>query len=129
MDAIRDWQKETEAFQLEGPLFVRRFKEGNVNLEMKPFDGNWHLAFIGTAEKYRGKGLASKALKEILHFADKHGVAITGTVDQQGSGGLTNYQLHAWYKRHGFIRERYPNGSLSNDIERKPVKPSADTDK
>lgn len=106
-------------------FFTRTYPEGTVQLEFKPLSdeswGNtWSLAFIHTEGKSRGKGLASRALKEITDAADEHGMKILGYVSPQGKGGLNKRQLFAWYKRHGFERQPYDmGGGLSDDIERK----------
>ena len=50
----------------------------------------------------RGQGFATTAMKKILGLAQKHGVAIEGTVKPLGKKGLNKTKLAAWYKRLGF---------------------------
>lgn len=50
--------------------------------------------------KYRGKGFASKLLKEVLEAADSDGVTLM--LDISPSGGLEAEELRDWYLRNGF---------------------------
>ena len=126
--AINDWLKnDPGAYHIDGPFFSHFHTDKlAVGLEMKPFEGALSLAYIGTHDEARGKGLASKTLKSITDLADKHGIPIEATVkplDRDGQKGLSVKQLHAWYARHGFVREKYDNGTPSDDIRREPKKP------
>ena len=109
---------------LDGSFFAMSFTEGVVTLEIKTWEGAIHLAFIGVPEQYRGKGLASKALRVVTRIADKYGVKTNLDVSPQGKGGLTKKQLFDWYSRHGFRRLPYAMQQklLSDSMERDPVK-------
>jgi GNAT superfamily N-acetyltransferase len=110
LEAIEDWEKSTGAFYIGGPFFARDFGEGQgiVVFEIKNWSEGIALSLIKTPPEYRGKGLASRALKELLAFADKHGVPVTGSVAPQEDEGqtLSKAQLKAWYGRHGFKNKR-----------------------
>ena len=97
----------------------RHYAEGSVELEFKPWRDTWRLAFIRTSGAGRGKGLASRVLKEIAAAADQAGITLTLGVEPQGNG-LDYDQLENWYGRHGFSTTR------SNQMERKPLAPEAD---
>jgi GNAT superfamily N-acetyltransferase len=109
-------------FPLGGPFFMMDFgSEGMVTLEVKPFEGKIRLSFITVPEEFRGKGLASKALRFLTDIADKHGVPISLDVSPQGEGGFTKAQLFRWYERHGFRRLPYTmQKKLSDMMEREP---------
>lgn len=80
----------SKMYHLDGPFFMMNFgDDGIVTLEIKPSYDSIRLSFITTPDKYRHKGLASRAMKVITGIADKHGVKISLSVSQQGSGGLT----------------------------------------
>jgi ribosomal protein S18 acetylase RimI-like enzyme len=86
----------------------------------------WHarktymLTRISVPPKFRGQGVASCLLKEILADADAEGIAIHLCISS--SGGLDYQQLEAWYRRYGFVEknclvyERLPKG-FANDKE------------
>jgi GNAT superfamily N-acetyltransferase len=114
LEAIHDWVTTTGAFHIGGPFFARSFGDdiGLVVFEVKNWTEGIALSFIKTPPEYRGKGLASRALKELLSFADKHGVPVTGSVDPQKDADpsdkpiLNKKQLNQWYGRHGFKTRR-----------------------
>ncbi|MEI6731153.1 MAG: hypothetical protein WCK90_00580, partial [archaeon] len=117
-------------FYLGNGFMVRTYKEGGVTLEFKPFQDEWRLAFIKTAPGFSGKGLASRALKELTEAADKAGVKMTLDVDPQRNEGetqkiLTKAQLFKWYERNGFVRSRYEDGKLSDAMIRQPKREAA----
>lgn len=63
---------------------------------------NWTITRINVPEKFRGNGLGSKLLDEILADADAEGQALQ--LEILPSGPLDYDQLEAWYKRRGFRR-------------------------
>ena len=76
-------------------------KNGTVEFERTEQDNNvvW-LDLIESTK--RGKGNASKVLKDLIAAADKTGVEIRLVVDPKDKKGLSAKELTAWYKRHGF---------------------------
>ena len=97
----------------ENPFNPReRITNELVGIEVYPFDGGIHLSFITSYEK-KGRGSASKALGALEALADKHQVALNATVKAVPAAGaknkksLTNAQLHEWYGRHGFVKDKY----------------------
>ena len=56
---------------------------------------------INVPDRYRGNGIGSKLLQQILKDADQEGITLY--LEILASGGLTYIQLDAWYRRHGFI--------------------------
>lgn len=117
-DEIQD-----KLYHIDGPFFMMDFgNEGVATLELKPFDNKIRLSFITVPEKYRGRGLASRALKTLTDIADKHGVPITLTVqptrnDGGSLSGFTKKKLFDWYKRHGFVS---PYSLQPSEMERAP---------
>ena len=61
---------------------------------------NYIVTRINVMERYRGLGLGSQILKEILDDADKEGVVLF--IEPSASGGLSQKELEEWYERHGF---------------------------
>jgi ribosomal protein S18 acetylase RimI-like enzyme len=106
-----------------GPFYFLDYgKNGMVILEIKPALDHIRLSLVKVPPEYRGKGLASAAMKYLTGIADKHGVKITLTVQREEGGGLTKTQLLKWYERHGFRRMPYAmqQDKLSDDMERRP---------
>lgn len=64
-----------------------------------------HIEGVFVFDHARGKGEASKALRELISLADEHGVPCSVTPQAFGSGGLTEELLKSWYARHGFIEQ------------------------
>jgi GNAT superfamily N-acetyltransferase len=120
-EAIMDWERSTGAMHVGGPFFARFFSEKEMVLfEIKNSSEGIRLSLIKTPPDLRGKGLASRALKELLSFADKHQVPVTGTVDPQQDEGdngpiLDVPQLSKWYGRNGFKVKR------TGDMHRSPA--------
>lgn len=52
---------------------------------------------------FKGRGLGRRGLEWFLKLADEHQVQVIGYVKRCGTEGLTQGQLRAWYKRHGFV--------------------------
>lgn len=67
------------------------------------YQGGMMITRINVPRDHRGKGHARKLLGRILADADKDGVALYLHVS--ASDGLTEQQLDAWYKRHGFVEK------------------------
>ena len=115
-------------WETEGAYSIRNFDNGSVIAQLRAWPDGILLNYISTPDEFKGKGLASKALREITQAADKYGVTIRGVVDPKVSNqaGLNKKQLFAWYKRNGFERDRYMNANsegkygLSDYITRKP---------
>lgn len=107
---------------LGGAFYGMDMGSGVVSVEFRPGSSGWRLGFIGTSPESRGKGLASKALKQITDAADKAGVAMTLSVGPQGKSGLTKAKLFKWYERNGFVRQPYymQRDKLSDDMIRHP---------
>lgn len=70
------------------------------------------LAAIITPENLRGKGFASKALKELQQMADQLGMTVVGEPAQmkdfKGKKSLTKPQLLKWYKKNNW-QQKYPD--------------------
>lgn len=75
-------------------------------------DGTMTLGYIQTLDK--GQGHGSSALKWFLKIAKRHNMVINIDCERVGNEGLTQSQLKAWYKRHGFSFPRNgKEGSIS----------------
>ncbi len=59
------------------------------------------ISHINTPRDYRGKGVASRLLKQACADADAEGITLELAVSP--SDGLGDDALHAWYSRHGFV--------------------------
>ena len=59
------------------------------------------ISRINTPRDYRGKGVASRLLKQACADADAEGITLELAVSP--SDGLGDDALHAWYSRHGFV--------------------------
>lgn len=59
----------------------------------------------------RGKGVATKAMQDLIAQADKEGKTLALTPDPLGKGGLSKAQLTKWYKGFGFV----PNKGRNKD--------------
>jgi len=86
---------------------------GLAILDSVDFDSHVCITRINVPEQHRGKGHASKLLKECIEASDNTQTILELRVS--ASGGLTNKQLEQWYKRYGFekktegIMERVPD--------------------
>ncbi len=75
-------------------------------------DKIYEINRINTPQLYRGGGVASRLLKQVLERADHHGLTLRLVI--KPSGSLDYDQLEAWYERHGFVKQdsgwylRYP---------------------
>lgn len=65
---------------------------------------------INVPHEFRGRGVASRLLAQVIKEADFSGITLSLNV--QSSGGLNDSQLDAWYRRHDF--------SGSGLLQRKP---------
>ena len=71
-----------------------------ANVSQNP-DGTWDLNRINVPAKYRGVGVGSALLIEVLGSADAEGIDLY--LDLNPYGALNYEQLEAWYARHGFV--------------------------
>jgi len=83
-----------------------------VGLEVRPFDNAIHLSSIMSFVP-KGKGAGTRGLLQLIALADKHQVDITGFVkpienagSDEGKPSLTKKQLHKWYAKHGFKKDK-----------------------
>jgi tRNA nucleotidyltransferase (CCA-adding enzyme) len=91
------------------------------------------LSMIRTKPEDRGTGKASAALRDLLDYADEHGLEVgltpeaTPTYDpvtgKTGKRGLSNAALKRWYASVGFKpnRGRHANYAFSESMVRQPV--------
>lgn len=71
------------------------------------------LTGIEVGREHRGKGIASKLLRQILSDADEHGVQVALVVEPDGSIDSLDYDsLEAFYRRHGFREYEYGRGLI-----------------
>ena len=81
-------------------VYMHRDSRSIADLNMLD-DGRVLISRINVPVRSRGRGLASKMLKEILRDADAMGITLI--LEPVPSGGLDYEQLVAWYQRHGFM--------------------------
>ena len=80
---------------------------GDGYLEAYVFNRRLHLSAVFVLHEKRAGGLGTEYLRAVLAAADKHGSEVECSVEAFGDNSdksrLTNRQLTAWYKRHGFV--------------------------
>jgi GNAT superfamily N-acetyltransferase len=90
----------------DGPV-PRSVWLGDGYVEAYLFNRRLHLAAVFVMPENRLTGLGGKYLHSVLEAADKHGSEVECSVEAFGDNSdksrLTNRQLMAWYKRHGFV--------------------------
>lgn len=80
--------------------------------------GKLTLEVILTPPNLRGRGLASKALKDVMDAADAANVTLVAEPARmkpfvaKGQKGLTTSQLKKWYKKHGWDSPEEHSGYL-----------------
>jgi len=67
---------------------------------------------INTPQELRGRGYASRVLRQIIADADREGVRLY--LEPAATGGLSQTQLVAWYRRHGF--KKYDNMFMARAV-------------
>ena len=85
------------------PNKLNPFNKGSER--MPKGEKGFTINIIAVDPSGRGKGVASKALKEITDYADKNGETIYLSANDATIGfkkGLDKKQLEDWYSRHGF---------------------------
>lgn len=84
-----------------------------IRIDLTPHgDKNVTLSLIRTDESARGQGKADKALDDLLHVADHHGVTVSLTPEPlAGDTKTKKAKLTAWYKSKGFV----PNKGRNKD--------------
>jgi len=110
---MRDYRSQTTSH----PFSHReRLHNGEATSDVVPRGDHVRLSWIKSVKQ--GKGAGSRALRSLTDLADKHGVVIKGTVSRavgmRKGIGLSKGELHKWYSRHGFEREK------DDDIVRHP---------
>ena len=84
--------------------------QGVVTMQIYPWEGLVHIASIDSSPKeFRGQGGPKYVMEMITKLADKHGVTLDLDVKPYGDKGLNKSQLTAWYKRLGFVNNKYGN--------------------
>lgn len=77
------------------------------------YHGDFEIKYIRTATDQRGKGYASKLLEK----AKAKFSSLVAFLDPDGTG-LTVDQMEAWYKRHGFKKQRYDFDRYARGLRR-----------
>lgn len=123
MNTQRRAQKFIESVRRRFPHhpFVKRvfIMNKTTQIELSEEHDRVHIEGVFVFDHARGKGEASRALRELISLADEHGVPCSVTPQVFGSGGLTEELLKSWYARHGFTEQ-------ADDLMiRPPKKPNA----
>ena len=120
LPALDTFMSDYRAATVQNPLVDRQrawiVDDAYVVTDVKLWQGMAVLSSIFSDR--RGRGAASKVLRELVTLADRHGVIMFLSPKAFGmrEGGLSSKQLRDWYGRHGFKRSReYPR-----DMVRKP---------
>jgi GNAT superfamily N-acetyltransferase len=74
--------------------------EDTVTINNKPV---YWITRINVPKTFRGRGIASRILKRMIHDADKHNVVLRLGISP--SDGLSFRELKCWYERYGFSEE------------------------
>lgn len=83
-----------------------------VVFELSAWDGAIHLSLIQSLVSGIGEG--RRGMNFVKDLADKHQVAITGSIKRLGNEGLTTADLRSWYKRNGF--QVAANGDIKRPV-------------
>ena len=79
-------------------------KDKMASIDLAPYDKGWMITRIFVPEDCRRQGFGSQVLKLVLEDADIEHVILYLPIHPYSN---TEYQrLEAWYKRHGFKRQR-----------------------
>ena len=70
----------------------------------------WEVSRINVPARYRGQGIGSRLMDQLLEDADAEGVTLQLTINPYG--GLTYEQLQDWYERRGFVQSRDVDGYI-----------------
>lgn len=70
----------------------------------------WTITRINVPREYRGKGVGTKLLNQIIAAADEAGNDLW--LEIVPSGGLDFDELREWYARHGFRKSKEFGGSV-----------------
>lgn len=83
------------------------------------------LSMIRVPTDLQGKGLASKAMDDLIRYADSRALPIALTPEAVG-GGMSVTQLRQWYRRLGFVPNKGRTADLrfTESMIRKPVTPA-----
>lgn len=66
------------------------------------------VARVSTPPASRGRGIATRLMRELCDECDKHGADLYLGISP--SGGLDLMQLHKWYEKFDFVQDpRHPN--------------------
>ncbi|MFP3948987.1 MAG: GNAT family N-acetyltransferase, partial [Longimicrobiales bacterium] len=82
--------------------------EQKYGIQLRLYQSHGHtieLSRVEVPEGERGRGLGTRALEEVLAWADLHNKTLWLSVAREGNEG----RLREWYKRHGFVENRGRN--------------------
>lgn len=72
-----------------------------ASAEIRTAGDTWVFQKISVAEEHRAKGYGSEVLKKLVGYLDRNQIDLYAYI--HSSGSLSEQQLAAWYKRHGFV--------------------------
>lgn len=84
-------------------LETLRANHPDVQLEVSQQPGGLMVQMIRVPPESRQRGLATKALTELLAYADRSGLVVALTPQRIGAGAAPKKALQAWYRKHGFV--------------------------
>lgn len=102
--------------QVRDLILSRHPVTGNVSLDMLRI----HYGHAGNG---RGKGHGERALSLLVTWADRNGVTLTASPQPAHLAGERRTgrdRLRAWYRRHGFVRNRGRWPQYSDSMVREP---------
>lgn len=83
---------------------------------------NLHLSRIVVEKRLRGQGLGTKALEDLTHLADEHGMLMTLSPSTD-FGASSKERLKRFYRRFGFVsnKGRHKDFTLHDSMYRLPA--------
>lgn len=115
-DAVRQWAEEVRARHGLDAFDVWPTREGDLKLNM-----------IKVARDARGQGVGSKAVQDLVDYADANGkrVVLTPAVRDEAVGTTSRARLVSFYKRFGFKENkgRTRDFAISDGMVRDPQSP------
>jgi predicted GNAT family acetyltransferase len=94
---------------------VDKHRKAGVTLDISESrnTGALTLSMIKVPEDKRGQGLANKAMRDVIAYADRQNKIIGLTPEVHGTGGLSKAALTRWYKGFGFVPNKGRNADYS----------------
>jgi GNAT superfamily N-acetyltransferase len=105
---------------VRGLGIVLEVDDCTVSVDLTPFDGRIRISSIMVSEPDRGKGIASKVMKELISLSNELQVELSLLVEPFGRVRTLNRRaLSSWYRRLGFKQK---GGNKDSLVYEPPIK-------